>query len=836
MEYRHEMIHFSGQVPFKVYLHRIGNVPKHWHQSLELLYVVEGSTQLILEQNIYDLSEDDLILINSNTIHELHADHCVMIALQVKLTAFDDNLKDIKQVRFDCNSTVSKDKSHYESLRTLLIQMVLQNASPSNWHDVLNKSLIYRLLYELITCFKSPVQVTNYVETEKHLDRLKSITTYLQEHYAEKITLDSMATHAFLSPAYLSRFFEQYMGIAFSDYLRSLRLNHAVHTLLSTDLSIDTLAESSGFPNTRSFVTAFRNKYHCLPSHYRNEQLSNAQTHQLISKNDYLSMNPKNYLAKLSAYTQNTKDTPHSQASHCHVLPSVTINTTTSITTLKHTFKTLTTVGRAKELLYAEIQEMVKTLQQNIGFKFIKFHNLFGDEMMVYDEDSNGTPSYHYIYIDMVLDFLLSVGLKPFVQLSFMPTKLAESTDKKLFYTPAVISPPKDWDKWADLVTNFTQHVIQRYGLKEVESWLFTVWNEPDIPSLFGLGSMELYYRLYKTSYQSVKRCSPSIPFGGYSFNLTQEALDEGLGQFISFCTTNACEPDFINFHFYSLERYQLQENTTHDFSAIFNPEHAIHLSKDENFLKASLHQLHSKSSALHLDDKPHYMTEWNATPHHRDLLNDTCYKSAYVAKNILENYDQIDGFGYWILSDLHEESLLSKALFHGGLGLFTYNGIPKPAYYTFTFLSQLGDTLVAQGDGYFVTRQDDELRLIFYYYRHYSDLYASGERFNISQTHRYAPFGDAGNRKFTLSLTDLMAPCYHVTEKIINQSHGSCYDLWLSMGAQPLETKEEVSYLRDLSKPMIRKSKIQIDDNHYELIAELEPHEVRLVILKPAL
>ncbi|MBC7958959.1 MAG: helix-turn-helix transcriptional regulator, partial [Vallitaleaceae bacterium] len=384
MEFRHEIIHFTGQVPFKVYLHRIGDVQKHWHQSLELLYVVEGTASLTMEQQIFTLQEDDLCLINSNSIHELHAQHCVMIALQIKLAAFDEHLKNIKQVRFDCNSTISADKSAYTSLRSLLIQLVQQNATSGNWQDILNKSLIYRLLYELITKFISPIQVTNYVETEKHLDRLRNITNYMQEHYTQKLTLEFMANQTYLSTSYLSRFFEQYMGIPFSDYLRSLRLDHAVHSLITSKDSIDALSEASGFPNTRAFVHAFRNQFNCLPSEYRSQHLTIHLPDIQSSRNNYLNMNPKNYLAKLASYTEGAA-LPVPLTSDHQTNSLKPVNTTTSLSTLTHTFKTLTTVGRAKELLYAEIQEMIKTLQNNIGFRYIKFHSLFGDEMMVYD-------------------------------------------------------------------------------------------------------------------------------------------------------------------------------------------------------------------------------------------------------------------------------------------------------------------------------------------------------------------------------------------------------------------------------------------------------------------
>jgi xylan 1,4-beta-xylosidase len=222
-------------------------------------------------------------------------------------------------------------------------------------------------------------------------------------------------------------------------------------------------------------------------------------------------------------------------------------------------------------------------------------------------------------------------------------------------------------------------------------------------------------------------------------------------------------------------------------------------------------------------------MTEWNMTISHRNLLNDTCFKACYLAKNILENYDALDSFGHWVLTDLIEETQPSNEHFHGGLGLLTHSGIKKASYHVFSFLNRLGDRLVAQGDGYFVTKSYRRVQIMLYNYEHFSHLFASGETFDMSFTKRYAPFLKLARLNVSLTLTDLPAKECEIRERILSWKNGSAFDAWVEMGARPL-TPEDVEYLKQVSVPKMRARHEMVSDNELEILAELEPLEVRLV------
>lgn len=180
-------------------------------------------------------------------------------------------------------------------------------------------------------------------------------------------------------------------------------------------------------------------------------------------------------------------------------------------------------------------------------------------------------------------------------------------------------------------------------------------------------------------------------------------------------------------------------------------------------------------------------------------------------------------------MSDLHEENRLGNELFHGGLGLFTYNGIKKPVYHAFYLLNKLGDTLLSKGDGYFVTKSRKGIQVFLYNYQHYSSIYAAGETFDMTFLDRYTPF-DNIKKEFNLLLSPLDNAEYCIKEYSVNRIYGSSFDKWVEMGGLPLANNEELELLKSLSSPMLNKYCVSVNDNLFSFLATLEALEIRLI------
>src|SRR5476651_1828412 len=210
--------------------------------------------------------------------------------------------------------------------------------------------------------------------------------------------------------------------------------------------------------------------------------------------------------------------------------------------------------GRANEGLRADWQQQLAYVRKQCGFQYIRMHGLLTDDMAVYTEDAKGKPQYYYMYIDALFDFLHSIGMKPFVELGFMPNALA-SGNKTIFWWRGNVTPPKDMKKWADFMKAFVTHCKERYGDAEVRTWYFEVWNEPNLSGFFS-GTQQQYFDLYAATARAIKSVSPDYKVGG--------PATAGAGwvpEFIHYCDTNHAPVDFISTHTYGVESGFLDEH-----------------------------------------------------------------------------------------------------------------------------------------------------------------------------------------------------------------------------------------------------------------------------------
>jgi len=228
------------------------------------------------------------------------------------------------------------------------------------------------------------------------------------------------------------------------------------------------------------------------------------------------------------------------------------------------------------------------------------------------------------------------------------------------------------------------------------------------------------------------------------------------------------------------------------------------------------------------------YITEWNATGDHRDLTNDTVFKAAYIAKNIVENMEDITGLAYWTLTDHLEELPPPRETFHGGLGLMTNNGIKKPGYYVYQMLSQLGDQLRDRGRGYCLTQRGDCYQLLLYHYCHYDKLYEMHDSLGIESLNRYHVFQDMNDLEMSFTCDGIPTGTYELCSIHVNREHGSAYDTWLAMGAPSELTPGMVDYLNQKAVPLQEYKIIELDDRTATFKYTLSPHEVRFYELRP--
>lgn len=813
---RYEIVNFDSNMPIKCTMRKIGYVEPHLHDFFEVDLILSGKCQMTVEDQVYTLSAEDVISIDGHMTHSLHSADCVLICVQFEQSLFERTLPHPEHPRFFCNSAIQGNNAAFNTMRRLIALLVKNNADRHSGYELRNWSLVYELMDVMYNNFRLDDSIARVRKAHRYASRITEFSRIINDNYKENFTLSQMAEQVHLSAPYLSRFFDQHFGMNFSAYLTQVRLNHAVVELLNTDHNIETISANSGFPNSHAFVQAFKKAHGMLPSVYRRQYRQEEQPSTMIPQQH-------DYMAGLKKYLATPRSTSAAPAS---ISGRGTCDVSKTVRTLKHTWRNLLGVTSAEALLYEDVRNVVRTAQKEVGFRYIKFNGIFSDDMHVYSVTPTGEERYSFSYVDKVFDFLQSVQLRPLVQLSFMPELLAKYPEKRMFNY--LVSEPASNDKWARMVEALIRHLIARYGADEVRTWKFSVWDQPD--NLFKFTKDEDFYAFYRSTYHAVKQCDQALQVGSpATFYIMRPGLRNWYLDFWNWCQKNRCAPDYLNFHYY--DTTLLESGSTG--REAFGFRDTMMLRETSDGFKNFVDQVCAEQKAI-MERPPIFLTEWNNTPSQQDLLNDTCFKSCYIVKGILENYDRLESFGYWSLTDWMGESHEPKEMFFGGLGMFTTQGIPKASFYAFTLLRQLGDQFVGCGEGWFATKSASGYQLLLYNYRHFSYLYAIGERFDMTFHDRYTPFAPEQSLDIHITLQNVEHTGYRVHETILNRKSGSAFDLWNGMGGVELESEADISYLARRSVPDRNLYSLTAKKGCLEIDAMLDMLEVRLVLLTP--
>jgi xylan 1,4-beta-xylosidase len=347
--------------------------------------------------------------------------------------------------------------------------------------------------------------------------------------------------------------------------------------------------------------------------------------------------------------------------------------------------------GRAILSLRQSYRDDLREVKSATDFKYIRFHAIFHDEVGVYDEDSAGKPIYNFSYVDQIYDGLLQSGVRPFVELSFMPKKLAAEPKYQDFWYKPNISPPKTYEKWGELVRQFTQHLVDRYGLDEVSRWYFEVWNEPNLDFWGGSPREQTYFELYDSAARAVKQVSPRLRIGGPA--TAQAAWAD---RFIEHAVKENVPVDFVSTHVYG-------NDSAPD---VFGTHEQIPRTQ---MVCRAVRKVHDQIAASARPHLPLIWSEFNASYMNEPEVTDSTYMGPWMADTIRQCDGLVDMMSYWSFSDVFEEQGVVKRPFYGGYGLIAEDGLPKPAFNAFLLLHKLGETRIpANADDILVTRRAD--------------------------------------------------------------------------------------------------------------------------------
>ncbi|HET6892914.1 MAG TPA: glycosyl hydrolase [Pyrinomonadaceae bacterium] len=452
------------------------------------------------------------------------------------------------------------------------------------------------------------------------------------------------------------------------------------------------------------------------------------------------------------------------------------------------------TVGsdHAPVALRADWQEQLRRSHKDVGFQYVRFHGLLSDDMGTVVREKNRL-LYSFFNADKVFDFLLSIGMKPFVELSFMPTALA-SGNKTVFNYKANVTPPRDYKQWAKLIEKLVSHWVQRYGIAEVREWFFEVWNEPNLKS-FWTGMQRDYFKLYRYTAEAIKTVDALLRVGGPA-----TAKSQWIGEFVDFCERKKVDADFITTHYYPTDGFESDQDTE------------VQLFKSQRGIMREVAQ----DTRRQARGKPVYYTEWNSSSNSRDPLHDESYAAAFAVATIMEARSLVEGYSFWTFSDIFEENYFSSVPFHGGFGLLNLHGIPKPTYRAFELLHNIG-TKQSLVDGLHETVDCSVIR--------------SDSALTILLTNHTTPGHSIETEDCEIRLHNAPEPAETHIQRI-DDEHANPKRLWEEMGQPEYLTEKEVEQLEEASRVVKERQRFKYEDGALFLKVDLPPHAVAAVTI----
>lgn len=458
--------------------------------------------------------------------------------------------------------------------------------------------------------------------------------------------------------------------------------------------------------------------------------------------------------------------------------------------------------GHAALALRNDYQQLLRQVSEELGFQRVRFHGIFNDDMQVVVTfhdllkvwKSRGVKTVSFYQIGVVFDALLEMGIRPFIEIGFMPSAFAKKK-KRVFYYKGNISQPKDEKEWSDFIEQFITFLKDRYGEKEVSNWFFEIWNEPDLKGFFWTGSQKDYFYFYKNTVQAIRRVLPKARVGGPA-----TSQNRWIKEFQEFCEQQQVPLDFISTHHYpgddiGLPIFTLENAKRLLFTASKHQGKTVHEVFHKMMVRDNILPLIKKDSMYRqiktAHDKaknyPLYYTEWNVNPTCTNELHDTCASASFIIKHVLDGQYMMEGCSFFTFSDIFEENTFYTQPFSGSFGLVTIHGIPKPSYWAFHFLNRLGENRLLLP----VTHDKVE--------------YAVFKKGKVLQILMYMQsFIKQDDEEITLQLpirdSKLYAKYWSINETDTNPKR-----LWEDMGSPAYLSKADVEQIKENSKPKER-------------------------------
>ena len=384
--------------------------------------------------------------------------------------------------------------------------------------------------------------------------------------------------------------------------------------------------------------------------------------------------------------------------------------------TLRHTWSPIGNVDQFRWLSRADLQGQLAMARDELGVRHVRAVAMYSPELCVWDYNLAewNVPAEqkfkvaNWQLVDISIESLLDLGLKPIYTTCFMPTGLTDDPTR-CWPDRNMTGMPRDLAQWRKFVANGIRHHIKRFGIDEVLTWYFECWNEANLRGCFFGGTREDFFTLWSTTWQAVKGVDPRLRFGGPS-----TARAEWLPEFLDFTARDGTPPDYLIAHLYN------NDSAEAPLSPFDGPaSHAVKGSP--HFATGVIRGVRRELDARGFEGEVHW-NEWGRSWLPHDPLKETALEAAFVVKTMAETSQDADAFAFWCLSDIYNQLGCQSAEFQGHYGMLSLHGLRKPPWFAHVLLQRLGSESVPVSGGNelcgaLATMDGGQLKILVYSY-----------------------------------------------------------------------------------------------------------------------
>lgn len=779
---------------FRVHFYRESSLGECTENNYIIFYMIKGQGKILVSEKSYVLQEENFLIVNYNHSYQtLLCPDSLLMKIDVDrhtLWGFSER----RNYLFHCYD-YGQQNTKYEKFRYRLNQLLGEFTLEPSGLNYRKMSKLYDICDYMVQAFVVSESSALQSREEGKADR---VFEYIEKNYSNKITLEDAAGWVYMAPASFSRFFSRTAGTTFVKYLTRVRLEHALTDLLSSDISISDIAYKNGFGSVSQFNKKFKTFYHMSPHEYKNKT-------GLTEENER--SKPDSALVRdLEKYQNKTRLVVVKEQKIRIQEQEIDMRLGTEV---PNPWGNLLHFGFASRVLSAGYQRQIIYLKQNLGFEYGAFNGIFSPEFGL--KASVADETLNFVNLDYVLDFLTQNHIKPLIILDNQVFSMVKNlNDKDKIMCREVFL---DELQCCNVIGEIMDHIIYRYGIREVTEWKFEIWYDAFEKTVLGL--KKEFNSMWDQIYEAISDKIPGAVIGGCSLGTSVE--QEISREFYASWKNAGHLPDFLTLNVFP---YQTSNNSTDKMEA-------IRLKVEDCF---NIYMLNFKSILHQLEypDIPLIVLQWNLSFVQRNYFNDMAGKAAIMMDQIVQNMGEAAAVGYWPASDLYAGDYDARRILNGACGLVSADGICKPAFYALKFAKELQNILVSRGDHHIVTRDGRGYFCIILFnnkklsYNYYSRTEAS---VGIRDTRDI--FTDDDALEVRLTLRGIPDRKYLVRRQVIGPEQGSVLDEWIKLGTEIPSSVSDMAYLKARSVPFRKNEEITAEGGTLMVMETLKAHEI---------